>query len=213
MIRLICLLVGYCIGCVQTAYAVGRMKAGIDIRQLGSGNAGTTNVARVFGAPIGAVVFIVDMLKGVAAFFLCQFLFGISGAALASAGLSVAGLYGGIGAVLGHNFPFFLKFRGGKGVASSLGVMIAADWRIALPVFAVGIAIIAVTRYISLGSMIMLALFAIMSALFGHPLENSLLAAFIALMAIWQHRTNIHRLLSNEENKFSFSKKGTYKKE
>ena len=105
MFRLICLCIGYCIGCIETAYVVGRIWQ-VDLRQHGSGNLGTTNALRVLGKKAGALVFIGDIMKSVIAFVICRAIFGSN----------LAGVYGSVGAVLGHNYPFYLKFKGGKGI-------------------------------------------------------------------------------------------------
>ena len=115
MFRLICLCIGYCIGCIETAYVVGRIWQ-VDLRQHGSGNLGTTNALRVLGKKAGALVFIGDIMKSVIAFVICRAIFGSN----------LAGVYGSVGAVLGHNYPFYLKFKGGKGIAVMIG-MTAAD--------------------------------------------------------------------------------------
>ncbi|MDR1639607.1 MAG: glycerol-3-phosphate 1-O-acyltransferase PlsY, partial [Clostridiales bacterium] len=212
MARLFCLAAGYLLGCIQTAYLAGKLKANIDIRQFGSGNAGTTNAARVLGAPVGVIVFVADMLKAVIAYFLCQALWGPN-STLPLGGFALAGIYGGAGAILGHNFPFFLGFRGGKGVASSLGLMVAFDWKLALICYAIGVTLIATTKYISVGSLAMLVLFPILTLTFGHPFEALAVTIFLAVMAIVQHRENIKRLIAGKENKFKLKKEGTYKKE
>jgi glycerol-3-phosphate acyltransferase PlsY len=113
-------------------------------------------------------------------------------------------MYGGLGAVLGHNFPVFLRFKGGKGIAASLGVLIALDWRASLIVLAVGVILIAATRFISLASMTMLILMPVMCFTFRLPPEIGIIALFLAVMALVQHRENIKRLIEGKERKFSF---------
>ena len=115
MFRLICLCIGYCIGCIETAYVVGRIWQ-VDLRQHGSGNLGTTNALRVLGKKAGALVFIGDIMKSVIAFVICRAIFGSN----------LAGVYGSVGAVLGHNYPFYLKFKGGKGIAVMIGMTAAS---------------------------------------------------------------------------------------
>lgn len=114
MFRLICLCIGYCIGCIETAYVVGRIWQ-VDLRQHGSGNLGTTNALRVLGKKAGALVFIGDIMKSVIAFVICRAIFGSN----------LAGVYGSVGAVLGHNYPFYLNFKGGKGIAVMIGMTAA----------------------------------------------------------------------------------------
>ena len=119
LVRLICLAAGYCFGIFQTAYIYGRTQ-GIDIRTLGSGNAGTTNVLRNFGKKAGIIVFICDIGKCILAYYICSLLFGFSGIPG-----RLLGLYGAVGAVIGHCFPFYMQFRGGKGIACLVGLMAA----------------------------------------------------------------------------------------
>ena len=202
MIRIPCLLIGYFIGCIQTAYITGKVMANIDIRSIGSGNAGTTNILREFGLKIGILVFAADILKAVLAFVLCRQLFAFTGT-----DQLLLGFYAGAGVVLGHNFPVFLNFKGGKGIASSLGVIFCVDWRAALIIYAVGVTVIAISRFISLGSIVMLSLFPIFTLIWGKGAESIILAFFFAALAIFQHRSNIKRLLSGTERKLSFKKK------
>jgi len=202
MIRILCLIIGYFIGCIQTAYITGKVMANIDIRSIGSGNAGTTNILREFGLKIGLLVFAADMLKAVLAFVLCRQLFAFTGT-----DQLLLGFYAGAGVILGHNFPVFLNFKGGKGIASSLGVIFCVDWRAALIIYAVGVTVIAISRFISLGSIVMLSLFPIFTLIWGKGTESIILAFFLAALAIFQHRSNIKRLLSGTERKLSFKKK------
>ena len=201
VIRLICLAIGYGFGCIQTAYIVGRAVKNVDVREHGSGNAGTSNVIRVVGRRAGLAVFVCDVIKAIGAFILCAFIFN-GGGSFFSGYLPLApGLYAGLGVLLGHNFPFFLKFKGGKGIASTLGVMLALDWRAALAVYAVGLTIIIMTKYISLTSLTMALLFPLLLIPFSHRPETIVITAFMAAMAFFLHRGNIQRLLSGTERK------------
>ena len=202
MIRILCLIIGYLFGCIQTAYLTGKKIAHIDIRDYGSGNAGTTNIARELGFKTGAFVFLMDVLKAVIAFMICSKILPFTGT-----DRQLLGFYAGLGVILGHNYPVFLKFKGGKGIASSLGVILCVDWRAALIIFAAGVVLIAVTRYISLGSVVMLTLFPILTLLLGNGAECVVLAIILAMLAIFQHRGNLKRLLSGTERKFSFTKR------
>ena len=208
LIRLICLLIGYVFGCIQTAYIVGKVTKNIDVREHGSGNAGTSNVIRVIGRKAGIIVFVCDVLKAIAAFVLCAILFNGGGSFFANGLPIVPGLYAGLGVVIGHNFPFFLKFKGGKGIASSLGVMLALDLQAALIVYAVGFVIILLTRYMSLASLTMSLLFPILILIFfNHQLETFFVTFFMAVMAFYLHRGNIQRLVSGTERKLELRKK------
>lgn len=209
--RIASLAIGYLFGIFQTAYVCGKMK-GIDIREHGSGNAGTTNTLRVLGFKMALCVFLGDILKAIAAVFAVRFIF----RGMEPDILPLLGMYAGAGAVLGHNFPVQLGFRGGKGIACTAGLILAMDWRIAVTAMVSFILIVAITRYVSLGSMVLVLEFIIMIIVFGQNgaygmtqtalLEMYAVAAFLTVMALYQHRANIIRLIRGEENKI-FSKK------
>ena len=185
---------------------------GIDIREHGSGNAGTTNALRVLGKKAGAIVFAGDFLKCFVAIHLVKLIFKNSAADI----LPLIGLYGATGCILGHNFPVQLNFRGGKGIACTAGLLAAFDVRIGVIALLTFLAIVIVTRYVSLGSMVIVTEFALFIIVFGQlglyhmaqaPLiELYVLAAFLAGMAIYRHRANIVRLLNGTENRI-FEKK------
>jgi len=200
MFRIFALLIGYGFGLLQTAYIVGRLK-GIDIREYGSKNAGTTNANRVLGSKIGAVVFVGDILKTVLAFVVASLLF--SDGAVASV---LPGIYAGLGTVIGHNFPFYLKFKGGKGIACTLTIILMLDWRIALISFTIGFVLVMVFRYISLASLTMVSLGAVLLLIFGHHWEVVVIYFGLAVSACILHRENIGRLFSGTERKFSLKK-------
>lgn len=211
MERLICLLAGYIIGCIQTAFIVGRLMGKIDIRDFGSGNAGTTNVTRVLGAKAGAIVFICDILKAVIAYCVCTFIFK-GGGTFFGEGNILWGIYAGIGVILGHDFPFYLNFKGGKGIASTLGLILCIDWRVALTTYAFGIVVVLVKKYISLCSLVMVVVAPVSMILFSVITENVfggeaiILMFAIGFLAYYQHIPNIKRLIKGEENKFSIKK-------
>jgi len=194
MYRLIALLIGYAIGCIQTAYFVGKLH-GIDIREHGSNNAGTTNVVRTLGTRQGFIVFFADVLKAIASFFIAKFLFGDEYA-----------LYAGLGTVLGHCFPVLLRFRGGKGAASTLGILLVNDWRVAIICVAVGLVVVFASRYISLTSLIVSFMMPLVMIFFGHKIEQVILMSIISAVIWILHRENIKRLFMRTERKFSFKK-------
>ena len=213
MERLICLGIGYAFGLIQSGYLYGRSK-GLDIRQYGSGNAGSTNVLRVMGAKAGAVVFLEDFFKAVFAMGAAQFLFGHGDGA---ANRALWAMYAGVGVTLGHNFPFYLHFRGGKGIACLAGILSTMDLRIMVSCMLVFGLAVGITRYVSLGSILVSLVFLAELIFFGSQgsyqvteacfPEFCILGAFLTFMAIWRHRANIKRLLSGTENKLGAKKK------
>ncbi len=210
MERLICLVMGYGFGLFQTGYLYGKYKH-MDIRQHGSGNAGATNTLRVMGPKAGLIVFLGDFFKTVAAMILARTLFGNS-----SCGGDLLALYAGLGATLGHNFPFYLNFKGGKGVACMAGIVTALDLRIMLVCLAVFAGTVAATRYVSLGSILVAVVFFVLTLFFKNTgrfdvpaelgTEFLLVAAVLSLMILWRHRANIGRLLHGTENKIGSKK-------
>lgn len=211
MERLISLVIGYAFGLIQSGYLYGKSQH-MDIRQYGSGNAGSTNVLRVMGKKAALIVFLGDFFKAVIAMCLVRVIFkGYAG------GTDLLSLYAGLGVTLGHNFPFYLKFKGGKGIASMAGIMTAMDIRITLTCFVIFGLTVLLTRYVSLGSILVSIAFFAELILFGnmgsYAVAQNLRPEFYALgavlmcMAIWRHRANIKRLLTGTENKLGASKK------
>ena len=205
MYRIIALLIGYVFGMFQTAYFVGR-KAGIDIREHGSKNAGFNNTSRVLGRNAGIIVFIMDIVKTALAFIVATLIFD-GGGWFMGAGSILPGIYAAVGAVLGHDFPAFLKFKGGKGIVCSLVLILMIDWQIALITFAVGIVLVVLFRYISVASLTMTALAPILMFFWDFETEAVLLAAAAGVLAWVLHHENIGRILKGNERKFSFKKK------
>lgn len=212
MERLICVLIGYACGLFQTGYIYGKLHH-IDIRQHGSGNAGTTNALRTLGWKAGAITFLGDFLKCIVAVLIAYVLFGKTHKDM----FELLAMYAGMGAVLGHNFPFYLNFKGGKGIATTAGLLLAVNPKVALIAMATFIVVVAVTRYVSLGSIILVIIFAVGMIVKGEILGTSLigtelyelygLSIFLAVLAIYRHRANIKRLLNGTENKLSFGKR------
>lgn len=205
MERVICLIIGYFIGCIQTAFIVGRLLGKIDIREFGSGNAGTTNVTRVIGAKAGAIVFIADILKAVIAYCICSFIFDGNGTFFSN-GSIIYGVYAGFGVIIGHDFPFYLKFKGGKGIASTLGLILCIDLKVALITYLIGFIIFIAKRYVSLSSLVMTLIAPVLMVFFKFENEAALVMFIICVLAYWQHSSNIKRLLNGEERKFSIKK-------
>ncbi len=210
--RIICLVIGYLLGLIQTGYIYGKAH-NIDIREHGSGNAGTTNTLRTLGWKAGAVTFIGDLCKAMLAILLAWLLFRDR----YSEGVKVLEMYAGLGAVLGHNYPFYLKFKGGKGIACTSGFILACFWHIAPICLVLFILAVAITRYVSLGSILVVISFYIQLIIFGqmgifpvaeqYLTEVYIVGAVFTLLALWKHKANIKRLLTGTENKFGMSKK------
>lgn len=207
---IVILFIGYVFGCFSTGYIVGKMN-GMDIRSTGSGNIGTTNALRSLGAKAGALTFLGDLLKAFVPTLLVKFLF----CAHMGYGEDLTYLFtlcAGLGVVLGHNFPITLHFKGGKGIAVSAAVIVVTTLN---PVFiAIGLAIfivvVAITRYVSLGSLIVVWYIPIFSVMYYResiyfPVILVISILFTALAYI-KHSTNIKRLLSGTENKLGAKK-------
>lgn len=192
-------LIGYFLGNISVGILVGRLFGVDDIRTKGSGNAGSTNVLRTLGWVPSLLTLAGDCLK--------SFIAAKIGYALAG---DIGLLVGGTACILGHNYPLLFRFRGGKGVASTLGVMIAIDPRIALIMFVIAIGIIALTRYVSVASLTAAVLYPFLTALMlranPHRTLYVLFAVFASLLVIFCHRANIGRLIRHEENRLDFQK-------
>ncbi len=192
MFRLVCIIIGYFLGCFQTAYIIGKKVQKIDIRNYGSGNAGTTNVIRVMGWKVGIITFIGDFLKAVIAVFICKLIF---------PDCPEAGLYAGLGTIIGHNWPVFLKFKGGKGIAATMGTLLAFDYRLGLICITIMALVLIISRIVSLGSIIMSISIPICLYLFYNDLEITFLGVLFTISAILRHRDNIRRLFKGQETK------------
>lgn len=199
-------IVAYLIGSISTAILVGYFVAGDDIRSHGSGNAGATNALRTYGKKAAAFVVLGDCLKATLAV-----LVGIIEAKLigADAKLTQMAVYfAGVGAVIGHNFPLYFKFKGGKGILVSTVAILFADWRIGLAVIVIGLLIMVFTRYVSLGSVIGSIMLAVLGFIFKFEDTAYLVfAVILAASAVFMHRENIKRLINGTENKLGSRKK------
>lgn len=193
---LICLIIGYGFGCISTGYIVGKSRK-VDIRKYGSGNVGTTNALRTLGKKAALITLLGDVVKCALPVLLVKLLL-FQGLA----DTELLGLYTALGAVLGHTFPFYLHFKGGKGIAVLVGTILTFDWRIFLICIASFFLILAITRYVSLGSLVMEVEFVAGVAL-TRPgnLHMLVLSVVFAVLAFYTHRENIKRLLHGTENK------------
>ncbi len=212
MERVICLIIGYAFGLFQTAYFYGKLH-GIDIREHGSGNAGTTNTLRVLGTRAGMIVLVVDIAKCILAVLVTTWIFG----GIYPDELYLLKMYTAAGAILGHDFPFYLHFKGGKGIAATGGLILSFHPYL-IPVGVVlFFGAFFLTHYVSLGSLLVYAGFMIELVILGQkgvfgmsqPLltEMYVIAGLLTVMAYYKHRENIKRLLSGTERKTYLSKK------
>ena len=190
-------IIAYLLGNISTSYIIAKKMMGVDIRTQGSGNAGSTNVLRTLGKKAGAMTFIGDLLKGVIAVLIGKLIATISGVDIATAGYLAV-----VGVVCGHNWPAFLGFRGGKGVATSLGSMIAINPVLALSCFGIFLVIVAITKYVSLGAISMSPIMMV----FTKNSKGLIATLFLTVSVIYTHRENIKRLLSGTERKLGEKK-------
>jgi acyl phosphate:glycerol-3-phosphate acyltransferase len=196
------IIIAYIMGSVPSAVWVGKGFYGIDVREHGSGNAGATNTFRVLGKFAGSVVLIMDIGKGLGSIALLAWLSPYEAETVAQVNFKLAI---GISAVLGHIFPLFAGFKGGKGVATLLGIIIALHWQAALFCLLIFLIIFLITRYVSLGSMITAISFPIMLFLVFRPVPLSLIyfSMVIALLVLITHQKNIERLVRREESRMN----------
>lgn len=207
-IYIIMAILAYAIGSINFSVIFSRKFAGFDVRDKGSGNAGTTNMLRNVGKKAAAITLVCDILKGVVAILIAcllnKIIEGVDGALL----VQIAAL----AVVIGHTFPIFFEFRGGKGVATSLGILICINWQIGLVCLVFALIIMAVTRMVSAGSVTAAILYPVLVIcqvgkeyfiVDGNYIVFSIL---LALIVIFNHRANIKRILSGTENKLSFKK-------
>lgn len=216
MFRLLCLVVGYAFGLIQSAFIYGKLH-GVDIRTVGSGNAGSTNALRAFGTKAGFTVLFCDALKTIVAILVMRYTIGVA----MPENVALITLYTAVGVILGHNFPFYLNFKGGKGMAATLGLILALislQPLYFITMFTLFVVIFITTHYVSLGSILAYVLFFIETIVFGklgmlgelttaRLIELSLISCFLMSLAIFQHRANVVRLLKGTESKTFLSKK------
>ena len=192
----------YLLGSIPTAYLMVKRAARVDIRRVGSGNVGATNALRTAGPVVGAAVFVIDILKGVvAARWLPGWILGMHDPVLA--------LACGLMAILGHNFPCFLNFQGGKGVATTIGVLLGTMPLVAGLVGLAWAAVFAATRYVSIASMVAAVAIPVGQAWAGQGRAEGLLGGCVAGLILLRHRSNVQRLLQGAEHRaFSARRKG-----
>ena len=198
---IIIIIIAYLLGNISTSYIVAKRLAGVDIRTQGSGNAGSTNVLRTFGKKAGAMTFAGDLVKGMIAVLVARLIANFTGLDVVTAGYIAV-----VGVVCGHNWPILLGFRGGKGVATSFGAMIAVNPIIALICFVAFLFIVVITKYVSLGSILGISISPIVMILVQNK-KGMLVTLLLTASVIYTHRENIKRLLNGSERKIGQEKK------
>lgn len=197
-------IVAYAIGSINFAVILSRKLAGFDVREKGSKNAGTTNVLRTVGKKAALFTLILDILKGVIAVLIAI----LAKKIWSQIDVNTLKYIAGFLAILGHTFPIFFEFRGGKGVATAIGVLLMLNWKIGLICLIFGLVIIAATKMVSLGSISAAILFPILTIFLQEDINivGILVSFAIAVLVVFNHRTNIKRIKEGKENKLSFKK-------
>ncbi len=206
MVRILFVVIGYLFGIIQSAYIVGRFYK-IDMRDHGSKNLGTTNTLRTLGFKAGAIVFILDVVKPMVGIFVTGLVYSLITKNTGDISRDALILYTGFGVMLGHNYPFYLGFKGGKGVACTIGTLIVFNPLLVLVLFVIGVSLVIIFRYISLASITCATLAIIFTYAIGYRGEPLYLIIAIASFIIFKHRGNIKRLIDGNENKFTIKKK------
>ena len=212
IVYIIMAIIAYCIGSVSFSVIFSKKFAGFDVREKGSGNAGSTNMLRSVGKKAAALTLVCDILKGVVAIVIAIILGNVVKDINRELLLQIAG----VAVVLGHTFPVFFQFKGGKGVATSLGILLMSNWQIGLICLVFGIVLIALTRMVSLGSCAAAVLFPVLTLFINDHYTvltqgkqgNVYLvySIILAIIVLYNHRSNIKRILNGTENKLSFKK-------
>ena len=206
--NIITAIIAYLIGSINFSVILSKKMAGFDVREKGSGNAGTTNMLRSVGKKAAALTLICDVLKGVVALLIAMFI----GWAFNVENQSLLVQIAGIAVVLGHTFPIFFGFKGGKGVATSLGILIMSNWQIGLICLVFGVLLIALTRMVSLGSCAAAVLFPVLTLFItDHYIVTQgsgylIYSIILAVIVLFNHRSNIKRIMAGKENRISFKK-------
>lgn len=181
--------IGYLAGSVNTSLVVGKFRK-VDIRKYGSGNAGVTNTLRILGKSDALLVLAGDILKGIIACLAGYLVAGETGS-----------IFGGGFAILGHNWPVYFGFKGGKGVLTSFAVMVFIDWQLALITLGVFLIIVLLTRYVSLGSVVGAVVLPVAAVLLNRDITNIIFSVLLGLLVIVRHRSNIERLVNGTESR------------
>ncbi len=202
--------IAYLIGSINFSIIISKKVAGFDVRQKGSGNAGTTNVLRAVGKKAALITLICDILKGVVAIGIALLIGNIVQNADKALLVQIAGIF----VVIGHTFPIFFKFKGGKGIATSLGILLITNWQIGLICLVFALVLMAITRMVSVGSIAAAILFPVLVIFINQnyivPDANNwkylIFSIILCIIVLFNHRENIKRILNGTENKISFKK-------
>ena len=207
-VNIIVAIIAYLIGSINFSVIISKKIAGFDVREKGSGNAGSTNMLRSVGKGAAALTLLCDVLKGVVAILIA---IGI-GNLVQSADKGLLVQIAGIAVVIGHTFPIFFGFKGGKGVATSLGILLMTNWQIGLICLVVALVLMALTQMVSLGSCAAAVLFPVLTLFIkDHYIVAEggsyfIYSVILAVIVLYNHRSNIKRMLNGTENKLSFKK-------
>ena len=188
-------IIAYLIGSIPTGYIIVKAKTGKDIREIGSGSTGATNVKRVLGTPYFFLVMVLDALKGALPVVLAAMFVTFK------AEIGIPPVIAAVAVIIGHSKPLFLGFKGGKSVATGVGTILALNWVVGLIVAAIWGAITYTSKYVSLGSIIAVICAPILMYLFHQPIAYVVYCALGAIYIIYLHRENVKRLINGEENK------------
>ncbi len=209
VVYVIMAIIAYAIGSVNFSVIISRKVAGFDVRDTGSGCAGTTNMLRSVGKKAALLTFLLDITKGIVAILVSLLI----GFIIKSANVTILVEIAALSVVIGHTFPIFFEFRGGKGVATSLAVILLINWKIGLICLVFALILIIITKMVSLGSISAAILFPVLvifirdSYIVTYDISFIVFSILMAGLVIWNHRTNIKRMIDGNENKVSFHTK------
>ena len=207
-------IIAYLVGSINFSIIISKRMAGFDVREKGSGNAGTTNMLRSVGVKAAAITLLCDILKGVVviliAILIGNIVDGLDDALL----VQLAGIF----VIIGHTFPIFFGFKGGKGIATSLGILLMSNWQIGLICLVFALILMVITRMVSVGSIAAAILFPVLVIFIGQnyivPVNNwsyLIFSIIVAILVLFNHRENLKRIFTGKENKISFKKSSNLK--
>jgi len=191
---IITILIGYAFGCIQSAYLISKMVGKMDIREHGSGNAGASNITAIMGWKYGFIVASVDVLKGILAVLVVKWIYPNN---------PDLAYLSGMMAIIGHIFPFYMKFRGGKGVATLVGMMFGLNWKLGTFFLLLVVVPALLADYIVIGSFTTFTTLPIVTYILGYPIIFTLMSVCLTVLVFYLHRGNIQRIINKEELKIS----------